>query len=138
MIAIQTEDVDIRRLITAQKAWTGQSLFSTAFSGTTISLDGTWAYREVAVPELEKIADEAKKTFSLLSVDIVHRIGRPAIGENILVIVVSAGHRKEAYEGSRFIIEAIKAGVPIWKKDLARDGDRWVPGEHQHGCGSGK
>jgi molybdopterin synthase catalytic subunit len=96
------------------------------------------AYGEVAVPELEKIASEAKSNYNLLSVDIIHRIGRLSIGENILVIVVSAGHRKEAYEGSRFIIESIKAGVPIWKKELCKDGDRWVPGEHSHGCGPGK
>ncbi len=140
MIAIQTEDVDIRRLITAAKRHgTGAIVvFDGVVRDDNIREMELEAYSEVAVPELEKIADEAKKTFSLLSVDIVHRIGRLAIGENILVIVVSAGHRKEAYEGSRFIIEAIKAGVPIWKKELCRDGDRWVPGEHQHGCGSGK
>ena len=96
------------------------------------------AYEEVALPELEKIATGAKKTYNLLSVDIIHRIGRLAIGENILIIVVSAGHRKQAYEGSRYIIETIKAGVPIWKKELTKDGGRWVPGEHQHGCGAGK
>jgi molybdopterin synthase catalytic subunit len=49
------------------------------------------------------------------------------------VIVVSAGHRQEAYEGSRYSIEAIKAGVPIWKKERTKDGGRWVPGEHTHG-----
>jgi molybdopterin synthase catalytic subunit len=96
------------------------------------------AYSEVAVPELERIAQEATAKFSLLHVDIVHRIGRLAIGENILVIVVSAGHREEAYAGSRFIIEAIKAGVPIWKKELTKDGSRWVPGEHAHGLGKTK
>ena len=93
------------------------------------------AYEEVALKELEKIAGEAQNLYNLLSVDIIHRIGRLAVGENILIIVVSAGHRKEAYEGSRFIIEAIKAGVPIWKKELTKDGGRWVPGEHAHGSG---
>ncbi len=93
------------------------------------------AYEEVALKELERIAGDAKQKFSLLSVDIIHRIGRLAVGENILVIVVGAGHRREAYEGSRFIIEAIKDGVPVWKKELRKAGDRWVPGEHRHGSG---
>jgi molybdopterin synthase subunit MoaE len=62
-------------------------------------------------------------------VDIIHRIGRLRVGENILVTVVSAGHRQEAYEGSRYIIEAIKEKVPIWKKEFRTGGDRWVPGE---------
>jgi molybdopterin synthase catalytic subunit len=93
------------------------------------------AYEDVAVRELEKIAAEATEKFRLLHVDVIHRIGRLVVGENILIILVSARHREEAYGGSRYIIEAIKAGVPIWKKELTKDGGRWVPGEHAHGSG---
>ena len=93
------------------------------------------AYEDVALQELEKIASDATEQFNLLHVDIIHRIGRLAVGENILIIVVGAGHREEAYRGSRFIIEEIKAGVPIWKKELTKNGGRWVPGEHGHGSG---
>jgi molybdopterin synthase catalytic subunit len=137
MIAIQTEDVDIGKLITgAKQHGTGAIV---VFDGIVRDDDilemELEAYEEVAVPELEKIAAHATKTWHLLSVDIVHRIGRLSVGENILVIVVSAGHREDAYAGSRYIIETIKAGVPIWKKELTKDGGRWVPGEHRHGCG---
>jgi molybdopterin synthase catalytic subunit len=137
MIAIQTDDVDIGKLITeAKQKGTGAIVvFDGIVRDDDIREMELEAYEEVALPELEKIASAAKETCNLQSIDIIHRIGRLAIGENILVIVVSAGHRKEAYEGSRFIIEAIKAGVPIWKKELTRDGDRWVPGEHPHGSG---
>ena len=137
MIAIQTADVDIGKLIEgAKKHGTGAIVvFDGIVRDDEITEMELEAYEEVAVPELEKIAAHATKTWHLLSVDIVHRIGRLSVGENILVIVVSAGHRKEAYEGSRYIIETIKAGVPIWKKELTKDGGRWVPGEHQHGCG---
>jgi len=137
MIAIQTADVDIGKLIEgAKKHGTGAIVvFDGIVRDDEITEMELEAYEEVAVPELEKIAAEATRTYHLLSVDIVHRIGRLSVGENILVIVVSAGHRKEAYEGSRYIIETIKAGVPIWKKELTKDGGRWVPGEHQHGCG---
>ena len=140
MIAIQTEDVDIGKLINAaKKRGTGAIVvFDGIVRDDDIREMELEAYEEVAVPELKKIASEAEENCNLLSVDIIHRIGRLAVGENILVIVVSAGHREQAYEGSRFIIEAIKAGVPIWKKELRKDGDRWVPGEHQHGCGTGK
>ncbi|MFA6362961.1 molybdenum cofactor biosynthesis protein MoaE [Methanoregula sp.] len=140
MIAIQTEDVDIGMLINeAKQRGTGAIVvFDGIVRDDDIREMELEAYEEVALPELEKIATEAKKTYNLLSVDIIHRIGRLAVGENILIIVVSAGHRKQAYEGSRYIIETIKAGVPIWKKELTKDGGRWVPGEHQHGCGAGK
>ena len=140
MIAIQTDDVDIGALINAAKQ---------RCAGAVVVFDGIVrdddivemeleAYEDVAQKELEKIAEDATTQFNLHSVDIVHRIGRLAVGENILVIVVSAGHREEAYAGSRFIIEAIKAGVPIWKKELTRDGGRWVPGVHGHGSGTKK
>jgi molybdopterin synthase catalytic subunit len=140
MIAIQTEDVDIGKLVNkAKQRGTGAIVvFDGIVRDDDIREMELEAYEEVALPELEKIAAVAKKTYNLLSVDIIHRIGRLAIGENILIIVVSAGHRKQAYEGSRYIIETIKAGVPIWKKELTKDGGRWVPGEHQHGCGAGK
>ena len=135
MIVIQTDDVDIGALIiAAKKHGTGAVV---VFDGvvrdddiTEIELE---AYEDIATQELEKIAKDATEEFRLLHVDIIHRIGRLAVGENILIIVVAAGHRGEAYAGSRFIIEAIKAGVPIWKKELTKDGGRWVPGEHGHG-----
>ena len=137
MIAIQKEDVDIGQLINAakQRGAGAVVVFDGIVRDDGISEMELEAYEEVAVKELEKIAGEARTLHNLCSVDIIHRTGRLAVGENILVIVVSAGHRQEAYEGSRFIIEAIKAGVPIWKKELTKDGGRWVPGEHAHGSG---
>jgi molybdopterin synthase catalytic subunit len=137
MIAIQNVDVDIGRLINdAKQRGTGAIVvFDGIVRDDDICEMELEAYVDVALHELEKIGKDATEQFNLLHVDIVHRIGRLAIGENILVIVVGAGHREEAYEGSRFIIEAIKAGVPIWKKELTKNGGRWVPGEHGHGRG---
>jgi molybdopterin synthase catalytic subunit len=135
MISIQTDDVDIGALIiAAKKHGTGAVV---VFDGVVRDDDITEmeleAYEDVATQELVKLATTATEQFRLLHVDIIHRIGRLAVGENILIIVVAAGHRDEAYAGSRFIIEAIKAGVPIWKKELTKDGGRWVTGEHGHG-----
>jgi molybdopterin synthase catalytic subunit len=134
MITIQKDDVNIGDLIkAAKKHGTGAVV---VFDGVVRDDDITEmeleAYEEVAISELEKIANDAIKQFDLLHVDIIHRIGRLVVGDNILIIIVAAGHRKEAYDGSRFIIEAIKAGVPIWKKELTKNGGRWVPGEHGH------
>ncbi len=84
------------------------------------------AYREAALPELERIREEATTRFSLRSVDIIHRIGRLTVGDNIALIVVSAGHRKEAFEGCSYILEELKKRAPIWKKEIASEGERWV------------
>jgi molybdopterin synthase catalytic subunit len=137
MITIQHEDVDIGRLINeAKRPGTGAVVvFDGVVRDDDIREMELEAYEKVALAELERIAGEAKKMHNLLHVDIIHRIGRLTVGENILIIVVSAGHRAEAYAGSRSIIEEIKKGVPIWKKELRKQGDRWVPGEHPHGSG---
>jgi len=135
MIAIQTDDVDIGALIAAAKRQgTGAIVvFDGVVRDDEITEMELEAYVDVAIQELKNIAKDATEQFRLLHVDIIHRIGRLTVGENILIIVVSAGHRPEAYAGSRYILEEIKKGVPIWKKELTKDGGRWVPGEHSHG-----
>jgi len=137
VIRVQTEDVDIGALInSAKKHGTGAVVvFDGIVRDDEITEMELEAYEDVAVAEMAKIAAEATRLHNLLHVDIIHRIGRLSVGENILIIVVSAGHRPEAYAGSRFIIEEIKKSVPIWKKELTKDGGRWVPGEHGHGAG---
>ncbi len=87
------------------------------------------AYEEVAVKELETIRDQAFAEFPIGAVEIIHRIGRLRVGEDILLIVVGAGHRKEAFDACEYILERIKHSVPIWKKEIGKDGERWVPGE---------
>jgi len=84
------------------------------------------SYREAALSELECIRDEAMRKFDLIEVDIMHRIGSLNVGDNIALIICSAAHRKQAFEGCRFILEELKSKVPIWKKEITEDGERWV------------
>lgn len=137
MISVQTDDVNVGELMNAaKKQGTGAIVvFNGIVRDDNITEMEVEAYEDVALKELEKIARDATERFRLQHVDIIHRIGRLAVGENLLIIIVASGHREEAYAGSRFIIEEIKAGVPIWKKELTKDGGRWVPGDHGHGSG---
>jgi len=84
------------------------------------------SYREAALSELECIRAEAMRKFDLIEVDIMHRIGSLNVGDNIALIICSAAHRKQAFEGCRFILEELKSRVPIWKKEITEDGARWV------------
>jgi len=87
-------------------------------------------YEDVAVRELGTIYDKAMRDYAIESVDILHRVGTLQVGETILLIIVGAGHRKEAFDACEYIIDRIKQTVPIWKKEICRNGeDRWVPGE---------
>jgi molybdopterin synthase catalytic subunit len=83
-------------------------------------------YEKMALLEMEKIAKYATKKWKLKKVVIHHRKGKLEIGETAVVIAVSAPHRKEAFEACRYIIDTLKATVPIWKKEVFEDGEKWV------------
>lgn len=82
------------------------------------------AYAEMVVPELDRITAEARERWGAKAA-IVHRTGRVAIGEPTVVIAVGTAHRAPCYEASRHCIEALKARVPIWKKEVYADGSAW-------------
>ena len=75
-------------------------------------------YREMAEEELEKLEREALEKFDIEVVEIVHREGSLKVGENIVVILVGAKHRKDAFRACEYLINELKERVPIWKKEL--------------------
>lgn len=82
------------------------------------------AYPEMAASVLGQIADEARSRWGA-AVAVVHRTGTVAIGEAAVAIVTAAAHRAEAYEANRFVIEAIKERLPVWKRERFPDGSEW-------------
>ncbi len=84
------------------------------------------AYGEMAVAELRTIAAEAEARWPGTRVAIAHRTGLVAIGEASVVVAVGAPHRAEAYEASRYAIDALKQRAPIWKKEVYADGSAWI------------
>ena len=87
------------------------------------------AYESMALKEMEKLVDQAKRDFEISSVGIVHRLGRIEIGETSVVISVAAPHRKAAFAACEWLIRELKRTVPIWKKEVYADGEVWIEGE---------
>jgi MoaE-MoaD fusion protein len=83
------------------------------------------AYPEMATAVLAEIVGEAEGRGGGCSVAVIHRVGPVPIGEAAVAIVVAAAHRSEAYDASRFVIEAIKERLPIWKRERFADGSEW-------------
>ena len=81
-------------------------------------------YPEMADRVLAEISAEAEARWRV-AVAVVHRHGLVPIGEAAVAIVTAATHRAEAYEANRFIIEAIKERLPIWKRERFADGSEW-------------
>jgi MoaE-MoaD fusion protein len=88
------------------------------------------SHESMAHKQLEKLATLAVERWGPGKVAIVHRIGSVPPGEISVMIAVAFGHRKEAFEACRWLIDTLKQEVPIWKKDVFADGHvRWVEGE---------
>lgn len=81
-------------------------------------------YPEMAEAVLADLAAEAESRWDV-RVAVTHRHGVVPIGEAAVAIVTAAMHRSEAYEANRFVIEAIKERLPIWKRERFADGSEW-------------
>ena len=83
-------------------------------------------YAGMATTAMQSLRDEALKIFDIIDVRIIHRVTTVHAGEQIVLIVVGAEHRKPAFEACEWIIDTLKQRVPIWKKEVTPDGDSWV------------
>lgn len=84
------------------------------------------AYEEQVVPKLAEVAAEMRARWPEIGrIALLHRVGRLAIGETAVVVAVSTPHRPAAFEAARFGIDAVKASVPIWKKERWDGGEAW-------------
>jgi molybdopterin synthase catalytic subunit len=85
------------------------------------------AYAELAEAEGGRIVEEACARFAIQRIVCVHRVGDLALGEVAVWTGVSAGHRAAAFDACRYVIDEVKARVPIWKREHYRGGaSEWL------------
>ena len=83
-------------------------------------------YEGMAQKTLREIRERALKDFDIIEVAILHRYGEIGIGENIVLIVVGAEHRAEAFRACQWAIDELKHIAPIWKLEHTPEGEVWV------------
>ena len=83
-------------------------------------------YEGMAQKKLREIRERALKDFDIIEVAILHRYGEIGIGENIVLIVVGAEHRAEAFRACTWAIDELKRITPIWKLEHTPEGEVWV------------
>jgi MoaE-MoaD fusion protein len=83
-------------------------------------------YEGMAQKKLREIRERALKQFDVLEVAILHRYGEINVGENIVLIVVGAEHRADAFKACRWCIDELKQITPIWKLEHTPAGEVWV------------
>lgn len=92
------------------------------------------AHRPLATACLRRLQDEAIGRFSLQGCGIVHRLGVVDVGEASVAVAVASPHRADAFAATAWVMDRLKASVPIWKREHAADGSRhWVHGEERPG-----
>lgn len=125
-----SQDEEIRALKASSQRMGGIATFlgcARDFSeGREVSEISFDAYDRMALPEMQKLRSEAIDRFGLIDARIVHRLGVVRCGDNIVFIATGAEHRAPALEACRWIIDALKERVPIWKKETTPQGESWV------------
>lgn len=133
-IRVQREDFDMQTEVDRlKKAAPGVGAIVT-FSGLCRDEGGTLAalelehYPGMAEAEMTRIADLAIERFGLLGLTAIHRFGKIAARENIVLVIAAAPHRQAAFNGANFVMDYLKTSAPFWKREHGTDGSAgdWV------------
>ncbi|XP_071722983.1 molybdopterin synthase catalytic subunit-like [Rutidosis leptorrhynchoides] len=103
------------------------------FSGTTRdTFDGKQvvelryeAYVPMAVRCIKAICSSARSSWDLHSIAVAHRLGPVPVGETSVFVAISSVHRGDGLDACKFVIDELKASVPIWKKEVYTNGEVW-------------
>ena len=83
-------------------------------------------YEGMAQKKLKEIRERALQDFDIIEALVLHRYGPIEIGENIVLIIVGAEHRADAFKACQWCIDELKKITPIWKMEYTPEGDVWV------------
>lgn len=85
------------------------------------------AYEQMAIDQLRQLARDVRGRYPVIKLAILHRTGRVELGEASVIMAVSTPHRAQAFDACRWLIDALKKDVAIWKKEVWDDGSStWV------------
>jgi molybdopterin synthase catalytic subunit len=83
-------------------------------------------YPGMTEKSLNAIADEARQKWGVGNIRIIHRIGKLALGDQIVYVGVAAKHRKSAFHAAEFVMDFLKTKAPFWKKEQTSEGEHWI------------
>ena len=133
IVAVQKINFDLNAEMEALKLKTKKAGAVVFFVGKVRDLDDdklqyleVEAFEELAKRQIEEICDDAANTWDLEYILVKHRFGRLKLNDNIVLVITSSKHRKNAYEASKHIMECLKSNVPFWKKEVANNTQKWV------------
>ena len=72
------------------------------------------------------IIEQARVRWNLIDILVIHRFGKLAVGEPIMMVAVAGIHRSEAFQAADFLMDYLKSRAPFWKKEIGSEGEEWV------------
>jgi molybdopterin synthase catalytic subunit len=87
-------------------------------------------YPGMAEAEIARHAESAMSRWPLNGLTIIHRVGRIAPGENIVLVLSASQHRRAAFQAAEFLMDYLKTNAPFWKREEKPDGTSWVEARH--------
>lgn len=96
--------------------------------------------RAWAQAEIERVAQQAQTRWPLLGLTAIHRHGRIAPGEPIVLVVAASAHRTDAFQAAEFLMDYLKTRAPFWKKEHRADGTAgdWVEAKDADDAAAGR
>lgn len=127
--SLQHAPIDVAGAIA--DAMTGDAGAVATFSGVVRADDGVTAlelehYPGMTEAVMQGLAEQAAVRWSLLSVHVVHRVGRMVPGDIVVLVATVAAHRHDALEACAFLIDMLKSETPFWKREWREDAGAWV------------
>jgi molybdopterin synthase catalytic subunit len=85
-------------------------------------------YPGMAEQQIMDICIQAQQRFDLICMTVIHRYGKIAPGDNIVLVIAASTHRQAAFDGANFVMDYLKTDAPFWKKEHLIDGSsgQWV------------
>jgi molybdopterin synthase catalytic subunit len=133
-IRVQTEDFDVGNELAAMTAGRTDIGGIGCFVGIVRSKAGDPVaaltlehYPAMTERAIARIAEEAERRWQLLGCTVIHRVGRLAAGQNIVLVLAAAPHRQAALDATAFLIDWLKTKAPFWKREETAGGSTaWV------------
>lgn len=131
-LSVQTEPFDLGGEANAFAAAQKTAGAVVTFTGIVRDNGGTLSAMEIehypgmTERAIRAIMDEAQTRWSLDDTLVIHRYGRLAAQEPIMMVATAARHRADAFAAAEFLMDYLKSRAPFWKKEFAADGAEWV------------
>jgi molybdopterin synthase catalytic subunit len=91
------------------------------------------SYKDMALEKMARIRDHVLANYDIRDIHMIHRTGTLKPSDQIVMIAVSAAHRKDAFKACEYAIDELKESVPIWKKEVTSNKEYWVGEEKDSG-----